>query len=87
MLALPNLQNTFEVETDASGYVMEAVLMKGVKPICSHFEMSHEGVLNYPTYDKELYAMVQVVKKWKHCLMGNEIIIRTNHQPLQYLRA
>jgi hypothetical protein len=27
-------------------------------------------VINYPTYDKELYALVQSVKKWNHYLMG-----------------
>ena len=40
--------------------------------------MFHDGLLNYPTYDKELYTLVQVVKKWKHYLMGKETIIHTN---------
>jgi hypothetical protein len=70
---------------DASGYAMGVVLMQGGKLVCYHFEMFHGGVLNYPTYDKELYALVQVVKKWKHYLMGKETIIHTDHQPLQYL--
>jgi hypothetical protein len=43
-------------------------------------------VINYPTYDKELYALVQSVKKWKHYLLGKETIIHTDHQPLQYLQ-
>jgi hypothetical protein len=43
-------------------------------------------VLNYPTYDKELYALVQAIKKWKHYLMGKETIIHIDHQPLQYLQ-
>jgi hypothetical protein len=41
----------------------------------------------YPTYDKELYALVQSVKKWKHYLIGKETIIHTDHQPLQYLQS
>jgi hypothetical protein len=85
VLALPNLQNPFEVETNASGYAMGAVLMQGGRPICYHSEVFHGEVLNYPTYDKELYALVQAVKKWKHYLMGKETIIHTDHQPLQYL--
>lgn len=44
-------------------------------------------VINYPTYDKELYALVHSVKKWKHYIMGKETIIHTDHQPLQYLRS
>ena len=31
--------------------------------------------------------MVQVVKKWKHYMMGKETLIHTYHQPLQYLHA
>ena len=61
--------------------------MQGGRPICYHYAIFHGVVLNYPTYDKEIYAMVQDVKKWKHYLMGNENIIRIDHQPLQYLKA
>jgi hypothetical protein len=43
-------------------------------------------LLTYPTYDKELYALVQSIKKWKHYLLGKETIIHTDHQPLQYLQ-
>ena len=85
VLALPDLQQPFEIETDASGYAMGAVLMQYRKPICYHLETFTQAVINYPTYDKELYALGQSVKKWKHYLMGKEMIIHIDHQPLQYL--
>ena len=44
-------------------------------------------MINYPTYEKYLYALVQIVKKWKHYVIGKETIIHTNHQPLQYLQS
>jgi hypothetical protein len=28
-----------------------------------------QDVINYPTYDKELYTLVQSVKNWYHYLM------------------
>lgn len=34
--------------------------------------------------DKELYALLQSVKKWNNYLMGKETIIHIDHQPLQY---
>ena len=80
-LPLPNLQQPFEVETDVSGYALGAVLMQGGRLVCYHNEVFHGAVLNYPTYDKELYAMVQAVKTWKHYLMGKETIIHTDYQP------
>jgi hypothetical protein len=82
MLALPSLQNLFEVETHASGYAMGTILMQGGRPICYHSGVFHGVVLNYPTYDKELYVLVQAIKKWKHYFMGKETIIHIDHQPL-----
>jgi hypothetical protein len=58
------------VETYESGYAMGVVLMQGGRHVCYHFEVFHGEVLNYPTYDKELYAFVQDFRKWKHYLMG-----------------
>jgi hypothetical protein len=67
---------------DATGYALGVVLMYRGKLICYHWKMFHEVALNYPIYDKELYALVKVVKKWEHCFMGKETIIHTDHQPL-----
>jgi hypothetical protein len=87
ILTLLNLQQPFEIETNANGYAMGVVLMKYRKPICYHSETFNQAVVNYPTYDKELYALFQSVKKWKHYLLGKETIIHTDHQPSQYLQA
>eukprot|EP00253_Pinus_taeda_P019932 PITA_19932 len=81
-LALLNLQQPFEIKIDANDYAMGAVLIQHGKPICYHSETFNSAIVNYPTCDKELYALVQSVKKWKHYLMGKETIINTDHQPL-----
>lgn len=87
MLALPNLQNPFEIENDASDYAMGALLLQETHLVCYHLKMFNSTVRNYPTYEKELYVLVQSVKKWKHYLVGKEIIIHIDHQPLQYLQS
>jgi hypothetical protein len=66
---------------------MGEVLMQYCKPICYHSENFNQVVVNYPSYDKELYALVQSVKKWKHYLLGKETIVHIDHHPLQYLQA
>jgi hypothetical protein len=94
VLELPDLRQPFEIQIDASKYAMGSVLLPicyhsetfNGKPICYHSETFNGVVINYPTYDKELYALVQIVKKWKHFLLGKETIIHTDHQPLQYLQ-
>jgi hypothetical protein len=87
VLALSNIQQPFEIETDANGYAMGEVLMQYHKPFCYHSETFNQVVVNYPIYDKKLYALVQSAKKWKHYLLGKETIMHTSHQPLQYLQA
>ena len=87
VLALPDLQRPFEIQIDASVYAMGAVLTQHGKPIYYHSETLNHVVVNYPTYDKELYGFFQCMKKWKHYLMGKETIMHTDHQPLQYLHS
>jgi hypothetical protein len=52
VLALPNLRQPFEIQTNASNYAMGVVLLQHGKPICFHFETFNGVVINYPTYDK-----------------------------------
>ena len=82
VLALPGLQQLFAIQADASIYVVGEVLMQRDKTICYHFDMFTQDMIKYPTYCKELYVLVQTIKKWKHYLMGKETIIHINHQPL-----
>jgi hypothetical protein len=86
ILALLNLQQPFKIKTNANGYSMGEILVQYCKPICYHSETFNQAIVNYPTYDKELCALVQRVNKWKHYLLGKEEIIHKNHPPLQYLQ-
>ena len=58
------------MDTNASDYVMGAILLQEGKVICYHYKMFCGAIFNYPTYDKEMYALVQAIKKWKYYLMG-----------------
>lgn len=43
--------------------------------------------LNYPTYDKEKYSLVQVLQTWQHYLRHKEFMIHTNHESLKHLKS
>jgi hypothetical protein len=43
--------------------------------------------LNYPTYDKELYALVRALETWQHYLWPKEFVIHTDHESLKHLKG
>lgn len=85
VLALPNFDKVFEVECDASGVGIRAVLSQEGRPVAYFSEKLNEARQKYSTYDKEFYALVQVLKYWRHYLLPKEFMVFTDHQALNFI--
>ena len=68
LLALLDFSKTFEIECSALGIGIEAVLMQEKWLIAYFSEKLNGAALNYPTYDKELYALARALETWQHYL-------------------
>jgi len=75
------------IYSDALGKGLGCVLMQHghVIAYASWQLKSHEK--NYPTHDLELSAVIFLLKIWRHYLLGDRVLIYTDHKSLKYLFA
>jgi hypothetical protein len=62
MISLPNLKRPFEIETNASDYVVGVVLTQHSHHVAYHNETLSNVVRKYPTYDKEMYSIMKACR-------------------------
>ncbi|XP_071901083.1 uncharacterized protein [Coffea arabica] len=87
LLSLPNFDKTFEIECDASGVGIGAVLIQEGRPIAYFSEKLNGAALNYSTYDKEFYTLIHALETWQHYLRLKEFVIHTDHEALKHLKS
>ncbi|KAK4265116.1 hypothetical protein QN277_026209 [Acacia crassicarpa] len=85
VLALPKFNDPFVIETDASGSGLGAVLSQNGHPLVYASKVLAPTKRHLSTYEREVLAILFVVKQWRSYLGGRKIFIRTNHLPLKHL--
>ena len=87
ILALPNFDQVFELECDASGVGIGAVLTQGKRPIAYFSEKLSDSRKKYSTYDKEFYAIIRALDHWSHYLRPRPFVLHSDHQALKFING
>ncbi|WVZ97652.1 hypothetical protein U9M48_043168 [Paspalum notatum var. saurae] len=80
LLQLPDFNKVFELECDASGIGIGAVLLQEGKPVAYFSEKLSGAGSRYSTYDKELYALVPLS-------MASRVYNPFDHEALKHIRT
>ncbi|QRV97855.1 Retrotransposable element Tf2 protein [Ceratobasidium sp. AG-Ba] len=90
VLAHPNKNEPYQLETDASGTDMGAVLLQWqpdgfLHPVAFMSMSFSPAELNYDTHDKELLGFVRLFEHWRIFLEGTEqpVLVVCNHKNLE----
>lgn len=85
VLALPDFTKPFVLEADACGSGIGAVLMQAGRPIAYLSKSLGPKAAAQSVYEKEALAILEALKKWRHYLLGNPLIIKTDQQSLRFM--
>ncbi|KAL5497679.1 hypothetical protein ACEPAH_2610 [Sanghuangporus vaninii] len=93
VLTIPNNDDPFRVEADASDFATGGVLLQKQegkwKVIAYRSSTLLDAERNYEIYDKEMLAIVQALKEWRQYLQGanQPFEVWTDHANLTYFKA
>jgi len=78
VLAAPDLDKEFRVETDASNYATGGVLLikcsdKKWRPVAFISKSLSDTERNYEIHDKEMLAVVRCLEVWRHFLVSQMV--------------
>jgi len=82
MLAYPNFDKEFQIHTDASHTQLGAVISQERKPIAFYSKKLSPTQQRYTTTERELLALVEILKEFKNILLGQQITVFTDHKNL-----
>jgi putative transposase len=85
ILTFPNFNEPFHIYTDASKYQLGVVvIMQNDKPIAFYSRKLNSVQKRYTTGEQELLSIVETLKEFRNILLGQQIIIHTDHRNILF---
>jgi len=84
LLAFPDFSKAFHIYTDASDYQLGAVIMQEGKPLAFYSRKMSDAQRGYTTGEQELLSIVETLKEFRNILLGQKLIVHTDHKNILY---
>uniref|UniRef100_A0A8R7QW36 Reverse transcriptase domain-containing protein n=1 Tax=Triticum urartu TaxID=4572 RepID=A0A8R7QW36_TRIUA len=85
VLAMPDFSLPFTIEADACATGIRPVLMQRGRPLAFLSKSLGPKSAAQSIYEKEAMAILEALKKWRHYVWGNSLIIKTDQHSLKYM--
>ncbi len=82
LLAYPDFSKPFVIHTDASHTQLGAVISQDGKPIAFYSRKLKPEQTRYTTTERELLSIVETLKEFRNILLGQQIVVHTDHKNL-----
>ena len=87
LLTYPDFSKPFDIHTDASKVQLGACISQGGRPIAFYSRKLLPAQTRYTTTEKELLSIVETLKEFRTILLGQQLIVHTDHLNLTYKTA
>jgi hypothetical protein len=84
LLLYPDFNKPFHIHTDASHYQLRAVISQDNHPIAFYSYKLQPAQVRYTTIERELLSIVKTLKEFCNILLGQQIVVHTEHQNLTH---
>ena len=82
---MPDGTRGMVIYNNASGRGLGCVLMQHGHVIAYASRQLKPHEENYPTHDLDLAVAIFALKIWRHYLLGDQVLIYTDHKSLKYI--
>jgi hypothetical protein len=84
LLSYPDINKPFHIHTDASQYQLGTVISQDNHPIAFYSHTLQLAQIRLTTTERELLLIIETLKEIQNILLGQQIVVHTDHQNLTH---